>query len=110
MIRSCKQPAASLTMLDSAKKMNAVKRPNQWRVRAKETAKMETSLLPAETANRASIHEELFNRQKAYFATNITKSFEWRVVQLHRLARLLSEHANEFYDALSRDFKTALSE
>ena len=71
---------------------------------------METSVLPPEAANRASIHEDLFKRQKAYFATNITKSLEWRLDQLNRLARLLSEHANEFYDALSRDFKTALSE
>ena len=71
---------------------------------------METSVLPPEAANRASIHEDLFKRQKAYFATNITKSLEWRLDQLNRLARLVSEHANEFYDALSRDFKTALSE
>jgi len=71
---------------------------------------METSLLPTQSANQTNIHEDIFNRQKAYFATNITKSFEWRLEQLDRLAQLLSEHANEFYDALSRDFKTALSE
>jgi len=71
---------------------------------------METTLLPAPAANRANIYEDIFNRQKAYFASNITKSFEWRIDQLDRLARMLSEHTNEFYDALSRDFKTALSE
>jgi aldehyde dehydrogenase (NAD+) len=71
---------------------------------------METLTLPAQAANKATTHEDIFNRQKAYFATNITKSFEWRLDQLDRLARLLSEHTNEFYDALSRDFKTALSE
>jgi aldehyde dehydrogenase (NAD+) len=71
---------------------------------------METSVLTTEAANQANIHEDIFHRQKAYFATNITKSFEWRLDQLDRLARLLSEHVNEFYDALSRDFKTALSE
>jgi aldehyde dehydrogenase (NAD+) len=71
---------------------------------------METSVLPADAANRDSIHEDLFNRQKEYFATNTTKSLSWRLAQLDRLARLLSEHTNEFYDALSRDFKTALSE
>jgi hypothetical protein len=54
---------------------------------------METPTLPAQSANQASIHEDMFNRQKAYFATNITKSFEWRLDQLDRLARLLSEHA-----------------
>jgi len=71
---------------------------------------MATPLVPTEAANQANIYEDIFNRQKAYFASNITKSYEWRVGQLDRLARLLSEHTNEFYDALSRDFKTALSE
>src|ERR1700730_8053253 len=71
---------------------------------------METTLLRSQAANQAKIYEDIFNRQKAYFATNITKSFEWRLDQLNRLARLLSEHTNEFYEALSRDFKTALSE
>jgi aldehyde dehydrogenase (NAD+) len=72
--------------------------------------KMETPILSAQGANQANIYEDIFNRQKAYFASNITKSYEWRVDQLDRLARLLSEHTDEFYDALSRDFKTALSE
>src|SRR6201989_1641028 len=71
---------------------------------------METTSLPTQAANQAKIYEDIFNRQKAYFASNITKSFEWRLDQLDRLTRMLSEHTNEFYDALSRDFKTALSE
>ena len=64
---------------------------------------METPTLPAQAANQVNIYENIFNRQKAYFATNITKSFEWRLEQLGRLAQLLSEHTDEFYDALSRD-------
>src|SRR5215475_7591747 len=71
---------------------------------------METTLLPTQTTNQANSYEEIFNRQKAYFASNTTRSYEWRVDQLNRLARLLSEHTNEFYETLSRDFKTALSE
>src|SRR5262249_21771899 len=71
---------------------------------------MGTTLLATNTTNEVSSYEEIFNRQKAYFATNITRSYEWRVDQLNRLTRLLSEHTNEFYEALSRDFKTALSE
>src|ERR1700743_236907 len=71
---------------------------------------MATTLLPTQAANQANIHEDIFNRQKAYFASNITKSFEWRFDQLNRLAQMLSEHTSEFYQALSRDFKTALSE
>jgi len=71
---------------------------------------MATRTLSTQAANQTNIYEEIFHRQKAYFATNITKSYEWRLDQLNRLARLLSEHADEFYEALSRDFKTALSE
>jgi aldehyde dehydrogenase (NAD+) len=71
---------------------------------------MATPTLSTQAPNQANSFEDIFNRQKAYFASNITKSYEWRVDQLNRLARLLSEHTNEFYEALSRDFKTALSE
>ena len=71
---------------------------------------METTLLPTQAANHANIYGRIFNRQKAYFDSNITKSLEWRLDQLDRLAQMLSEHTNEFYDALSQDFKTALSE
>ena len=71
---------------------------------------MATPLVSTQAANQANPYLDLFNRQKAYFASNTTKSFEWRLDQLDRLARLLSEHTDEFYDALSRDFKTALSE
>ena len=71
---------------------------------------MESTTLPTQIANKAINHEDIFNRQRAYFDTNITKSVEWRLDQLNRLAQLLSEHAHEFYDALSRDFKTAFSE
>ena len=35
---------------------------------------------------------DLFDRQKAYFNTNITKSYEWRIDQLDRLSRMLSEN------------------
>src|ERR1700727_597861 len=71
---------------------------------------METTLLLSQAQNHANIHKDILNRQKAYFASNITKSLEWRLDQLDRLAQMLSEHTNEFYDALSQDFKTALSE
>ena len=62
---------------------------------------MESTLLPTQIANKAINHEDIFNRQKAYFDTNITKSFGWRIDQLNRLEQLLSEHAYDFYDALS---------
>jgi aldehyde dehydrogenase (NAD+) len=71
---------------------------------------VETTSLPTQAANHANIYGRIFNRQKAHFDSNITKSLEWRLDQLDRLAQMLSEHTNEFYDALSQDFKTALSE
>jgi aldehyde dehydrogenase (NAD+) len=51
-----------------------------------------------------------FHRQKKYFNTSITKSYEWRIEQLDRLSRMLSENMSVFSEALGSDFKTALSE
>jgi aldehyde dehydrogenase (NAD+) len=51
-----------------------------------------------------------FDRHKAYFNSNITKSYEWRIEQLDRLARLLSENSESLLDAICRDFKTATEE
>src|SRR5262249_3565250 len=84
--------------------------PNQGRPCAEEATSMATVLISSEAAHEPNVYKDIFHRQKNYFATNITRSYEWRVDQLNRLARLLSEHTNEFYQTLSRDFKTALSE
>ena len=70
---------------------------------------METPILATQATKQENIYEDIFDRQKAYFATNITRSYEWRDDQLNRLAQLLSEHANEFYHALSRDLLFELS-
>ena len=53
---------------------------------------------------------DLFDRQKAYFNTNITKSYEWRIDQLNRLSRMLSENMGVLSEAVGSDFKTALPE
>ena len=58
----------------------------------------------------ANHFRDLFDRQKAYFNTNVTKSYEWRVDQLDRLSRMLSENMSALSDAVGSDFKTALSE
>ena len=47
------------------------------------------------TANRFS---DLLDRQKAYFNTNITKSYEWRIDQLDRLSRMLSENTEQILE------------
>src|SRR6266849_5764792 len=54
--------------------------------------------------------EELFRKQKAYFDTDATKAYEWRVDQLDRLVRMLKENYERFADASRRDFKTAAQE
>ena len=48
--------------------------------------------------------------QRQYFDTNVTKSFAWRVDQLDRVSRMLSENMNAFSEAVGSDFKTALPE
>lgn len=58
----------------------------------------------------ADFETSLFYQQKDHFDSNLTKSFEWRIEQLNRLARMLSENTSELSEALSSDFKTALSE
>jgi aldehyde dehydrogenase (NAD+) len=54
--------------------------------------------------------EDLFRKQKAYFDTDATKTYEWRVDQLDRLVRMLKENYERFADASRRDFKTAAQE
>jgi aldehyde dehydrogenase (NAD+) len=53
---------------------------------------------------------ELLDRQKAYFNTDATKTYEWRIEQLERMERMLKEHAVSFEQAVSQDFKTASQE
>lgn len=54
--------------------------------------------------------QDLFDTQKAYFTSDATKSYEWRVDQLDRLIRMLKENDQRFADASCQDFKTASQE
>jgi len=54
--------------------------------------------------------QEIFNKQKAYFDSDATKSYEWRIDQLTRLENLLKENSQALEDAISKDFKTASQE
>src|ERR1700756_3766605 len=60
-------------------------------------------------AGRLSFHD-LFDRQKASFESDVTKSYEWRIDQLNRLIRMLKENYERFSEASRKDFKTALQE
>ena len=54
--------------------------------------------------------QELFDRQKRYFATGVTRSREWRIEQLDRMGRLIAENEAALQQAIGRDFKTASQE
>ena len=51
--------------------------------------------------------QEIFDKQKAYFLSDVTKTYEWRIGQLTRLGNMLEENADAFKEALRTDFKTA---
>jgi aldehyde dehydrogenase (NAD+) len=54
--------------------------------------------------------QDIFNAQKALFATGVTRTYEWRVDQLDRMARMIREHEERFQKAMAKDFKTASQE
>jgi aldehyde dehydrogenase (NAD+) len=54
--------------------------------------------------------QQLFDNQKAYFATDVTKPYEWRIDQLNRMIRMLKENSERLADASRKDFKTAVQE
>ncbi len=54
--------------------------------------------------------KDLFDRQKRYFATGTTRSYEWRIEQLDRMGRLLQENEKSLQKAVAQDFKTATQE
>jgi aldehyde dehydrogenase (NAD+) len=64
----------------------------------------------AHSASEETRAQELFNNQKAYFASDATKTYEWRIDQLDRLTRMLKDNYKRFADASCNDFKTAAQE
>ena len=54
--------------------------------------------------------QQIFATQKSYFSTDVTKSYEWRIEQLNKLEKLLTENTDAFYAALGKDFKTCYFE
>ena len=57
-----------------------------------------------------SIYQALFEEQRAYFNTDITKSYEWRLDQLARMEAMMKDNYDAFCAALGADFKTASGE
>jgi aldehyde dehydrogenase (NAD+) len=54
--------------------------------------------------------QNIYDAQKAYFGKGVTRGYEWRVEQLDRMARLLSENEAALQKAVAADFKTASQE
>jgi aldehyde dehydrogenase (NAD+) len=40
--------------------------------------------------------QTIFDKQKDYFNTDATKSYEWRIEQLDRMAKMLNENNEAF--------------
>jgi aldehyde dehydrogenase (NAD+) len=54
--------------------------------------------------------QEIFDAQKSLFTTGVTRTYEWRVDQLDRMARMIRENEARFQEAMAKDFKTASQE
>ncbi len=59
---------------------------------------VELQAAPAQPPSEETRAEDLFNKQKAYFASDATKTYEWRIDQLNRLTRMLKENFERFAD------------
>ena len=53
---------------------------------------------------------DVFDCQKAYFATGVTRSYDWRVDQLDRVRQMVAENEAALQAAVAADFKTAIQE
>jgi len=54
--------------------------------------------------------QTIFDAQKAYFATGVTRTYGWRIEQLDRMSGLLVENEAALQKAIAADFKTASQE
>jgi len=54
--------------------------------------------------------QKIFDAQKVLFASGVTRTYEWRVEQLDRMARMIKENEGRFQEAIAKDFKTASQE
>src|SRR6202453_3968369 len=54
--------------------------------------------------------QKIFDTQKGLFATGVARTYEWRVDQLDRMARMIGENEQRFQKAMAKEFKTASQE
>jgi aldehyde dehydrogenase (NAD+) len=68
-----------------------------------------SSLINAELVSM-NPYQKLFDAQKDYFRTGITRTCEWRVEQIDRMASMLAANEKALQKAVAADFKTAYQE
>jgi aldehyde dehydrogenase (NAD+) len=51
-----------------------------------------------------NLFQKVYDKQKTYFDSDATKSYEWRIEQLTSLERMLSENSQALEDAISSDW------
>jgi len=71
---------------------------------------VELQAASAQTTSEETRAQDLFNKQKAYFGSDATKTYEWRIEQLNRLTRMLKENFDRFAETSRKDSKTASQE
>ena len=54
--------------------------------------------------------QEIFDKQRTHFNSDVTKTYQWRIDQLDRMEKMLKENQEEFNKTMGRDFKTAYAE
>src|SRR5271155_3136786 len=54
--------------------------------------------------------QDVLDAQKKLFGTGVTRSFDWRVDQLNRMGKMISENEAALQKAMQQDFKTASQE
>jgi aldehyde dehydrogenase (NAD+) len=55
-------------------------------------------------------YQQLFDKQKTYFNTDATKTYEWRIDQLNRMQHMLVENTQALREAVGHDFKSSFAE
>ena len=75
-----------------------------------QTEMSQTPTEPTQPTTARVRDETLFEKQRAYFATDGIKTYGWRMDQLDRLIRMLKDNYQRFADASRKDFKTAAQE
>src|SRR5882724_4620244 len=54
--------------------------------------------------------QNIFDAHKALFASGVTRTYDWRVEQLDRMSKMITENERLFQQAMAKDFKTASQE